>query len=219
MADIGVCAVVLLGVSLFGAGSVDSAARSFTLPANPYELIERMLSDPSDLVRAGTALSLPREYGFRGPKIARSLAEALHDPSGTVRRAACISLQKLGPEAAVAVQPLSQLLRCEDDTEVLCEALDALRAIQEDAAGALPVLRTLAEDRSAVVAIHVRAAVVAISGRGNGHVRALAERVRDGPRDEAVRAAWVLRELHSPNSELQRLCWKQRALKISRGPY
>ena len=74
------------------------------------------------------------------------LAAALHDPDRDVRMCVVIAVKQAGPDAGEAVGPLIELLRHEDDPQMVAVAVEALGRIGPQARPAVPVLASFAND-------------------------------------------------------------------------
>ncbi len=149
-------------------------------PAVPA--LAAMIGDADDGWRAVDAL------GGIGPGAAgavRPLAEALTQPSGSIRWRAAQALGRIGPAAAPAAPALVRALEDGEDNVRLAAAQALGRINVEPSLGRAPLLRVLADSDS-----RVRAAAARVLGRlgpDEATARALDERARNDP-DATVRA-------------------------------
>jgi hypothetical protein len=133
-------------------------------PANWLpDLLRAQRSDPSDSVRGIITLSLPRYKKVE--VILPALVEtAKSDTSVAVRITALKAIRHLGPKAAQAVRPVTDLLK-DRDWHIREEAATTLGALGSAANGAVPQLKEALNDSNDFVRAAANRALHVIEGK------------------------------------------------------
>jgi HEAT repeat protein len=172
--------------------SVRALASIGSPAALPY-LIEATKNDDVD-TRASALAALP-DIGAPVDKILPTLILGLKDPHKSARYSAINGLEKLGPAASMAAEPLIELMKNDKDNSVKSNATHALGGIDADGKFAIPALIEALKSPEASIRRQAALGLGDLGPKAASGLPALKDQLRDSDslsRIAAAQAIWMI---------------------------